>query len=221
MTNREAGPQLALGLIETASLVPAVEAADVGAKTAAVRLVGYELTTGGMVTVKFRGEVAAVRAAVEAGREAASRIGRVVSAHVIPRPHEDTELIVPIPPGRGRPPGGPAGEAAGIETSGSRDRPASRDTRHAGGSKSPPKAGPLALEAAGVRSPGGEPAPQPRGKGKDPAELRKLPVQELRRLARSMEGIGLSGREISHARKDQLLRLIEEAWRRDEGEDKL
>ncbi len=85
----------ALGLIETKGLVGAVEAADAMVKAANVRLVGYERIGSGLVTVMVRGDVGAVKAAVDAGCAAAARLGEVVSAHVIPRPHTDTEKLIP------------------------------------------------------------------------------------------------------------------------------
>lgn len=92
----------ALGLIETAGLAPALEAADAMTKAANVELVGYELARGGgLVTVKIRGDVGAVKAAVGAGNAAASKVGKVVSVHVIPRPHQDTEILVNSPNTRG------------------------------------------------------------------------------------------------------------------------
>lgn len=85
----------ALGLIETVGLAPALEAADAMVKTAKVELVGYELTRGGgMVIVKIRGDVGAVKAAVTSGSAAASRVGKVVSVHVIPRPHQELEPVI-------------------------------------------------------------------------------------------------------------------------------
>ncbi len=84
----------ALGLIETKGLVGAIEAADAMLKAANVRLLGTETTIAALVTVKVLGEVGAVKAAVDAGAEAAARIGELVSCHVIPRPHEETESIV-------------------------------------------------------------------------------------------------------------------------------
>jgi len=85
----------ALGLIETVGLPPAIEAADAAVKLANVSLSGYEKTRGGgLVTVKLRGDVGAVQAAVEAGVAAASRVGKVFSSHVIPRPHSDTEILI-------------------------------------------------------------------------------------------------------------------------------
>lgn len=85
----------ALGLIETIGLTAAVEAADAATKAANVVLTGLELTRGGaMVTVKLLGDVGAVKAAVDAGKSAAARVGRVVSSHVIPRPHSETEVFL-------------------------------------------------------------------------------------------------------------------------------
>jgi len=85
----------ALGIIETVGLASAIEAADSAVKAANVELVGYELTRGGgYITVKMEGDVGAVKAAVDAGVAAASQVNRVVSSHVIPRPHQDTENMV-------------------------------------------------------------------------------------------------------------------------------
>ena len=75
----------ALGMIETIGLVSAIEAADAGLKAAQVRLLGTDYVRGGLVMVRFEGEVAAVQAAVDAGAAAAQRVGKVFSAHVIPR----------------------------------------------------------------------------------------------------------------------------------------
>jgi len=84
----------ALGLIETRGFVGAIEAADTMVKAANVRLIGKEKSGSGLVTVMVRGDVGAVKAAVEAGSEAARRVGELVSAHVIPRPHEDVEELL-------------------------------------------------------------------------------------------------------------------------------
>ncbi|MGB9975668.1 BMC domain-containing protein [Thermovenabulum sp.] len=82
----------ALGLIETVGLVAAIEAADAGVKAANVKLIGYELARGGgLTTVKFTGDVGAVKAAVEAGKAAAERVGKVYAVHVIPRPDNQVE----------------------------------------------------------------------------------------------------------------------------------
>ena len=87
--------QEALGMVETRGLVAAVEAADAMCKAANVALVGTEKIGSGLVTVMVRGDVGAVKAAVESGSAAASRLGELVATHVIPRPHEDVEKILP------------------------------------------------------------------------------------------------------------------------------
>jgi ethanolamine utilization protein EutM len=84
----------ALGKIETKGFVAAVEAADAMVKAAKVVLTRYEKTGGGLVAVFVRGDVGAVRAAVDAGEQAAQRIGELVTAHVIPRPDESLEDIM-------------------------------------------------------------------------------------------------------------------------------
>jgi ethanolamine utilization protein EutM len=84
----------ALGLIETRGFVGAVEAADAMVKAANVRLIGKEKTGHGLVTVMVRGDVGAVKAATQAGAEAARRVGELVSVHVIPRPHADVEELL-------------------------------------------------------------------------------------------------------------------------------
>jgi ethanolamine utilization protein EutM len=83
----------ALGLVETKGLIGAIEAADAGAKAANVKLLGQERADAGLVMVSFSGDVAAVKAAVDAGAAAAERVGQLVSAHVIPRPHRSLDLI--------------------------------------------------------------------------------------------------------------------------------
>ena len=87
--------KLALGMIETKGLVASIEAADAMVKAANVRLIGKELVGFGLVTVMVRGDVGAVKAAVEAGAAAAKRVGELISVHVIPSPHEDIEEILP------------------------------------------------------------------------------------------------------------------------------
>ena len=81
----------ALGLVETKGFVGMIEATDAMAKSAKVKMLGYERIGSGLVTTLCRGEVAAVRAAVEAGGAAAQRVGELVAVHVIPRPHDDLE----------------------------------------------------------------------------------------------------------------------------------
>ena len=85
----------ALGMIETRGLTAAVEAADAMVKAAEVTLIGTEKIGSGLVSVMVRGDVGAVKAAVESGTAAAQRLGEIIATHVIPRPHTDVEKILP------------------------------------------------------------------------------------------------------------------------------
>ncbi len=85
----------ALGMIETKGLVGSIEAADAMVKAANVNLIGKVHVGGGLVTVMVRGDVGAVKAATDAGAAAASKVGELVSVHVIPRPHSEVEFILP------------------------------------------------------------------------------------------------------------------------------
>jgi ethanolamine utilization protein EutM len=86
----------ALGMIETRGFIGAVEAADAMVKAAKVELVSYETIGGGYVTVIVRGDVAAVKAATDAGSRQAERVGELVSVHVIPRPHANLDEVLPL-----------------------------------------------------------------------------------------------------------------------------
>ena len=86
---------IALGMVETRGLVGAIEAADAMVKAANVNLIGSEYVGGGYVTVMVRGDVGAVKSATDAGAAAAKRVGELVSVHVIPRPHDEVEMILP------------------------------------------------------------------------------------------------------------------------------
>jgi ethanolamine utilization protein EutM len=86
----------ALGMIETKGLTALIEAADAMVKAARVQLVGYQQIGGGLVTALVRGDVAACKAATDAGAAAAKRVGEVIAVHVIPRPHGDLEDIFPL-----------------------------------------------------------------------------------------------------------------------------
>ena len=88
--------QQALGMVETRGLVAAIEAADAMLKSANVVLVGTEKIGSGLVSVMVRGDVGAVKSAVEAGAANASKLGELVATHVIPRPHNDVEKILPV-----------------------------------------------------------------------------------------------------------------------------
>ncbi len=155
--------EYALGMIETKGLVAAIEAADAACKAANVKLVGKEYIGGGYVTIKVIGEVAAVKAAVDAGAAAAQRVGELVSVHVIPRPIDELEMLIypekyEVPPGK-------------------------------------PQVDPDELHEA-----------------KSPDELRSylegLSVMRLRSIARKIKEIGLTGREISKATKEELIDKI-------------
>jgi ethanolamine utilization protein EutM len=93
----------ALGMIETKGLVPLVEAADAMLKSANVTLIGWQKIGSGMVTALVVGDVAAVKAAIDAGAAAASRVGEVVGVQVIPRPHEDLGVVLPLAGKRSEP----------------------------------------------------------------------------------------------------------------------
>ncbi|HOE56387.1 MAG TPA: BMC domain-containing protein [Bacillota bacterium] len=85
----------ALGMIETKGLVGAIEAADAMVKAANVSLIGKVHVGGGLVTVMVRGDVGAVKAATDAGAAAVERVGELISVHVIPRPHNEVEMLMP------------------------------------------------------------------------------------------------------------------------------
>ena len=91
----------ALGMIETKGFAAMVEASDAMVKAAKVEIVGYEKIGGGYVTAIVRGDVAAVKAATEAGAKGAQRVGELVSVHVIPRPHDSIEDALPLGRGQG------------------------------------------------------------------------------------------------------------------------
>ena len=93
--DKEESTMEALGMIETRGLVAAIEAADAMVKSAEVTLIGTEKIGSGLVSVMVRGDVGAVKAAVEAGSQAASTLGELIATHVIPRPHADVEKILP------------------------------------------------------------------------------------------------------------------------------
>ena len=88
--------QEALGMVETKGLVAMIEAADAMVKAANVRLVGWEKIDAGLVTAIVRGDVAAVRSAVDAGAAAGRKVGEVVSTHVIPQPHDDVDIGISV-----------------------------------------------------------------------------------------------------------------------------
>ena len=104
-------PQEALGLIETKGLVSLIEASDAMLKAANVRMIGWDKVGSGMVTSFIVGDVAAVKAAVDAGAAAAGRVGQVIGVHIIPRPHDELTAMMPKKKGPANA-GKPAGNAA-------------------------------------------------------------------------------------------------------------
>ncbi len=166
----------ALGLVETRGLVAAIEAADAMVKTANVVLVGKEVTNPALVTIKVVGDTAAVRSAVEAGAAAAQRVGELVSQHVIPRPAEGMEEL--------------------LYARGARTQADVEDELHEGRVEEEE-------ETAEV------PFAMPEGLTDEQEEyfhsLEAMTVHELRRHARTVEGLKIYGREISRANKAQLL----------------
>ncbi len=165
----------ALGLIETRGLVGAIEAADAMTKAADVRLVGKERADAGLITVKIIGDVAAVRAAVDAGAAAAQRVGELVSAHVIPRPAEDIEILIHVPQKQ-------------------TVLPRTETVAH-------PKPAPEPEEVEQEEPP----PPPSGDEQEYLAYLEAMAVHELRRYARDVKGLSIFGREISRANKEQLI----------------
>ena len=149
----------ALGLIETVGLPTAIEAADAAMKAANVRLIGYEKTRGGgLVIVKIRGDVGAVRAAVEAAVISASKVGKIYGYHVIPRPHDETEQVIDlVDRGPAAAPGLPASPPPSVE-------------ERAPAPKAPKPAPPKRVAKAPAPVPEAPPAQSAAGEAETPAE---------------------------------------------------
>ena len=193
----------ALGLIETKGLVASVEAADAMTKAANVELIGKVQVGGGLVTIMVRGDVGAVKAALDAGATAAERVGELISVHVIPRPHEDIEFILP---------------------SLSQSKMLHQEQRQ-------PVAAMTQTQISNnttIESERAEKAQEPKAlkavnklveeKGIDAAmrELDKWSVVELRRFARLIKGLSIAGRQISKANKKKLLDEIYKYYKKGE-----
>jgi microcompartment protein CcmL/EutN len=194
----------ALGLVETKGLVAAIEAADTMVKTANVVLIGKEITRGALVTIKITGDTAAVRSAVDAGAAAAQRVGELVSKHVIPRPADGLEVLIFAE--------NPLRHDAG-ENVLSRE-PVQPEKR--GGSalaEEPPVQQKEKVQEI-IEEPKKEPVQEepsimPEGLSPELQEYFKqldvMTVHELRRLARTVEGLSIFGRQISRANKKELI----------------
>lgn len=181
---------LALGLIETKGLVGAIEAADAMTKTANVTLIGKEYAKGGLVTIKIMGETAAVKAALDAGAAAAVRVGELISVHVIPRPDDQTDLIIFD------------GSVNLPKIIGDVGNYSSKKSRR--GKK--PKAEPsIFTEVTDIKAKDLIDA-----KTLNIFDLEGMTVEELRRLARKTINFPIYGREISRANKETLLTLFKQ-----------
>ncbi len=161
----------ALGMVETRGLVASIEAADVMVKTANVSLLGTEYVRDGLVTVQIIGDVAAVKAAVEAGAAAAGRIGQLVSTHVIPRPSDEVEAILK------------QRTAVSAETG---------SVPEAAVSQGPEEEEEFDFVASDDDD-------------EYRIQLDAMTVHQLRSLARTTDGLGIQGREITMANKDVLV----------------
>lgn len=187
----------ALGLVETKGLVGAIEAADAMVKTAHVILVGKEVTRGALVTVKVIGDTAAVRAAVEAGAAAAQRVGELISQHIIPRPAEGIEELIFA--------GSPRQQGAVEDMLHGESVPNAAAPSHA----EEPTSKEEEEESQEEQAPDEEPFSMPEGLSPEQEDyfrqLDAMTVHELRRIARSVEGISIYGRQISRANKKELI----------------
>ena len=200
----------ALGMIETKGLVGSIEAADAMLKAANVVLASKTHVGGGLVTVMVRGDVGAVKAAVDAGAAAAERVGELVSVHVIPRPAADVEYIIdPLTPAPDPEPEPPAAE------------PEQEPEAPAPAAEPEVPSDPVPEEAAPAEEPAQasaeeEPAdPEEEeevqvGEFADLSEetMRKMTVAKLRAAARALGTTGMSPREIRFAKKDELIERI-------------
>ena len=194
----------ALGLVETKGLVAAIEAADTMVKTANVILVGKEITRGTLVTIKIVGDTAAVRSAVEAGAAAAQRVGELVSKHIIPRPGDGLEELIfaesqlaqdEIERILGREPASQVEENLPLQE----EEPIAPQNENVDEDGEELKEEPIQEESYTM----------PEGLTPDlQAYFKRLDlmtVHELRRLARTVEGLSIYGRQISRANKKELI----------------
>ena len=190
----------ALGMIETSGLLSAIEAADAGLKAARVRLLGTDYVRGGLVMVRFEGEVAAVQAAVDAGTLAAKRIGHVISSHVIPRAMPEVFCMLASDPsvGPGKRHQGGCASCGGCE-GGMRELRACAADREARSPAKKPLTTPLNAQ---------HPESRP-----DLNELQKWKVVTLRSYVRKLPGFPLTANEIRYANKAKLLDALKEYYK--------
>ena len=197
--------EYALGLIETRGLISAIEAADAATKAADVELIGRERADAGLMTIKLKGDVAAVRAAVDAGAAAAQRVGELVSAHVIPRPDEGTEILIYPPPWQTKEKPSPGSPLPAARERKPRAKPLKQETE---------TVEPEELRQAIADDSDKEILPQelPPAMSDDEQtylqQLNDMTVHELRRYARGMTGLAIYGRQISRANKEELIQEL-------------
>jgi microcompartment protein CcmL/EutN len=191
----------ALGLIETRGLVGAIEAADAALKTADVQLIGKERAEAGLITIKIIGDVAAVRAAVDAGAAAAQRIGELVSVHVIPRPDDELEILIhpPIVLQKER-----RTEEAPRPAQEPRRAPEPRPRRFPA-AKTAAKPEPVVKEKPLQARPEATETPMSDDEQEYKKQLEGLTVHALRHYARSVKGLPIFGRQISRANREELI----------------
>ena len=200
----------ALGMIETKGLVGSIEAADAMLKAANVVLASKTHVGGGLVTVMVRGDVGAVKAAVDAGAAAAERVGELVSVHVIPRPAADVEYIIdPLTPAPDPEPEPPAAEPEQEP-----EAPAPAAEPEVPSDPVPEEAAPAEepVQASAEEEPA-DPEEEEEvqvGEFADLSEetMRKMTVAKLRAAARALGTTGMSPREIRFAKKDELIERI-------------
>lgn len=195
----------ALGMIETRGLVGSIEAADAMVKAADVTLAGKVHIGGGLVTVMVRGDVAAVKAATDAGAAAAGRVGEIVSVHVIPRPHPELEFILPRDT---NPNNGDMERKASAEQKTKDDKGyQGMEEKTDAVSKEDGRLSENIIEDFDTYV-------KDNGIEKALDRLSELKVQDLRSLARKLEGLSIAGREISRANKQNLLEEIKRHYER-------
>jgi len=191
----------ALGLIETRGLVGAIVACDAAAKAAQVTITSAEVTDGGLVTLKIAGDLAAVRASVDAGSAAAERIGELITSHVIARPDNNIALM------------NPGQEYESTFSPPVKEKASVKSSRQAAAPKS--KATPKPVEQAAPAPKPAVPKPvEPKAEsGGAPtiAEMQSMPVVKLRQFARTLANLPIQGRQISMANKTKLIEAIKTA----------
>jgi microcompartment protein CcmL/EutN len=198
--------EYALGLIETKGLVGAIEAADAMMKAADVELIGKERADAGLMTIKIKGDVAAVRAAVDAGAAAAQRVGELVTAHVIPRPDDGTEVLIYPPPWQTKEKQQVSQAPEKTPGTSKRGRPRKNNPSPSATVEPIPDETPAAdAEIIGEQEPQSPPIVLSDDEETYRKQLDAMTVHELRRYARNVEGLPIFGREISRANRDQLI----------------